>query len=111
MRLVYLIKKKVEENLSAGRPYYPAITRLLIAIIGLPNDLGDLPDAADREFIRWFLETLRERYATVASNYPEIAKDFLPDDVTYDPATNALVSDNRLMGKRIFDLRAVNAAD
>jgi hypothetical protein len=106
VRLIELLKKKVEANLSAGRPYYPAITRLLISVIGLPNNLDQLPDEADREFIRWFLETLRDRYAAVVAKHPEIAKDFLPDDVTFDSATNTLVLDSRLRGIRRFDLRA-----
>jgi hypothetical protein len=108
-RLVGLLKKKVEENLRSSRPYYPALTRLLISIVGLPVDLDQLPDDADREFIRWFLEMLRDNYAELALKHPRIAKDMLPEFVSFDLASSSLVTDSKLRGGRAFPLRRASA--
>ena len=106
-RLAFQIVEKVEENMEG---WYPALSRVVLACVGpyLPNDqqpnrtaFNILKDAVYREF---------QKFPQLATSKPAKLPNFLPDNVSYDPATNCL-SHTYLGGAvTVTNLTALNIA-
>jgi hypothetical protein len=89
-RLVLHLKKKIDENLDQEQRYYPAITRLLISLIGLRESRDAADQRIEAIFHREFIQRLTKNYPKLALKDPDFAKRLLPEDVTYDSGNNEL---------------------
>lgn len=85
------MNKKIDENLDPEKRWYPAITRLLISLIGIyePEPNEEL-DSIEIVFKRKFLDRLKRNYPKLARADPDFARDLLPKNVTYDGMKNEI---------------------
>ena len=92
-RLAVHLTKKVTQNLSEG--YYPALTRILISLMGLHDGPAGRPPEF---FVREFHLLLRRYFAEAYRTDSEKAKDMLPKGVTFDEGTKQLIVEKRWKG-------------
>jgi hypothetical protein len=87
---------------------YPAIARVLLAVIG-PYE-GRPPIAERTAFVILKDAVYKElqRLPTLHSKEPDKISDYLPANVTYDPATNALTHTYRRGEAQVTHLSALN---
>ena len=79
---------KVKDNMNG---YYPALTRVLLPIVGPYQDaVKDNPRAANSLLGKAFYAELK-RFPELYEKDPEKAKNYLPKNVRYDPEKAALV--------------------
>ncbi|HEY1772534.1 MAG TPA: hypothetical protein VGH91_05010 [Gammaproteobacteria bacterium] len=103
-RLSIALRDKIDENLDPESPFYPAITRLLITLNGLPTPEILATENARNEFLRDFYAKLRGNFIALEQNYPDIAADMLPKDVLYDKERRVLVKKGLRNRQQIFEL-------
>jgi hypothetical protein len=104
-RLALHLKVKVADNM---RGYYPAITRLMLAVQG-PH--GAPPRVEQRSAYvvlgDIFYDQLRTGLPQLAADKPEKLADYLPPSVTYEIETNSLIRTYTGGNQRQTDLNAL----
>jgi hypothetical protein len=107
-QLAIRLVEKLRQNMQG---FYPAISRVLLAVIGpyeahepmlKSSAFGILRDAVYKE-----LQKLRQ----LNIEKPDRFANYLPPQVKYDPAANTLTFTYRLGDTRTTDLSALNIAD
>jgi hypothetical protein len=89
-RLVFYLKKKIDENLDLEKLFYPPITRLLITLNGIHESNEPMDNRIGDRFHREFIQRLKRSYPIVALKEPEFAKNLLPESAIYDQEHNAI---------------------
>jgi hypothetical protein len=79
-RLIVLLKENIDTNLTERG--YPAITRLLISIMGIWDETLD-PNNIQSVFRDYFLKELVDKFRKLYSEDPKFAEDMLPEGVSY----------------------------
>ncbi len=100
--------KKIEENLKDL--YYPALTRLIINIIGIDSPKADEEERGEFLVKKRLFELLRKYYEKATKADPEKAKDMLPDKVCYDEKKGQLIQTYPSGTTSTLDLRVVDSA-
>lgn len=92
-RLVIHLNKKIHDNLDAKERWYPLVTRLIMSLNGIyeSNHDDNSNVALGMKFHKAFLERLKVYYPKLAKVDPEFASELLPEDITYDSASNRLI--------------------
>jgi hypothetical protein len=102
-RLNLHLLKIVEENLT--RFFYPAITRLLINIMGLYKEAEGTEERGEILLRNKFFALLRKYFENASKQNPQKARDLLPKDVRYDKDTGQLIQEGDFRDKRTMNLR------
>ncbi len=88
-RFLFALRKKIEENLDTEHWYYPAVTRVLVAMWGIPDcpaDVHPLPDrysAEESDLYVYVYTKMRQNFITIRQKNIEYANDLLPEVVDY----------------------------
>lgn len=88
-RFLFELRKKVSENLDVEHWYYPVVTRVLLAMWGIPDcpaNVQPLPDSYSRDEsdLYVFVYTLiRQNFVAIRQRSLEYANDLLPERVDY----------------------------
>lgn len=102
-RLNLHLIRKVEENLE--KLYYPAITRLLISILGLWIQEYKEEKKGELFFKDKFIELIKKHYKKAEDQDSQKAKDMIPDSVSYDKEGGRLIQKTPFGNEYILDLR------
>jgi Ca2+/Na+ antiporter len=102
-RLNIHLLKKVRENLE--ELYYPALTRLLLNIIGVQKPSLKTESKGRVKFETEFFKLIKELYESAYKKDVKKAKDMLPDKVKYNKTKGQLIYTYTGGSKGIFDLR------
>jgi hypothetical protein len=97
--------EQVKRNMDG---LYPALTRVLISVIGFYGEPGYANSKSAFCLFRdaFYLELMR--FPDLYENDPEKASDYLPKDVRYDPENAAFVKIYRGGEERFTELRALS---
>ena len=88
-RFLFSLRKKIDENLDAEHWYYPVVTRVLVAMWGIPNcpaDVQPLPESHRREESELYVYVytlVKQNYVAIRRKNVEYANDLLPEKVEY----------------------------
>jgi hypothetical protein len=93
-RLIIHLNKKINENLDPERRYYPAITRLLISLLGI-YQAEEPEQGLAGAFHTAFIHRLKHDFPKIAKTDPDFAQHLLPESVTYDSDKGELVQTRR----------------
>lgn len=103
-RLNIHLFKKIEDNLT--KLHYPALTRLLLNIIGVQKPSLKIKSKGSVKFETEFFKLIKELYESAYKKDAKKAKDMLPDKTKYNKAKGQLIYTYAGGSKGIFDLRA-----
>lgn len=102
-RLNIHLFKKVLQNLE--NLWYPAVTRLLINLIGFDKPKPDTEKRGEIMFRKQFFALLQKHYEKAFRIDSEKAKDMLPENVRYDGEKGQLIKTHLSGAMSILDLR------
>lgn len=104
-RLSMKILRKVRDNMNG---YYPAITRVMLAMIGPYNAPPDQTTRSSFNILRDAFYAELKSLRVLAARSPEKVLDYLPPNVTYDVTRDVLVHTYSGGSTTETDLRALN---
>lgn len=104
-RLSIKIIRKVRENMNG---YYPAITRVMVAVIGPYNEASGRVARSGFTVLRDAFYAELKSLRVLAAKSPEKVADYLPPNVTYDAARDVLIHTYRGGSTTETDLRALS---
>ena len=93
-RLIIHLNKKINENLNPEQRYYPAITRLLISLLGI-YQAEEPEQGLAGAFHAAFIHRLKHDFPKLAKADPDFAQHLLPENVTYNSDKGELVQKRR----------------
>lgn len=102
-RLIFHLKQNINSNFDTHCPGYPAITRLLISLLGIceePVKNGHLGS----EFKHYFLQRLKTEFLTLYKTHPEVAEKLLPHRVECHPQNKLLFLKKKWPGEKDIEL-------
>jgi hypothetical protein len=103
-RLNLLLSKKVEENLT--NQYYPAVTRLLLNIVGLFESKENVEEYGAITFKNKLFSLIQMHFENAFNNNSKKALDMIPANTKYVETEGKLVQVVRIDGEaRILNLR------
>lgn len=86
-RVAIMLIKKLRENMEG---FYPAISRVLLALIGPYERKVEIKDSAAFKLLSDNFYAELQRFSEIRKRRSVSLSDFLPENVTYDPDNNAL---------------------
>ena len=97
-RLLFHIKKKVDENLDHKQRWYPAITKLLLSLNGIYDSESKDDDSMSMKFHKEFLQMIKDKFPLLYKTEAKFAINMLPESFEYDTVNNKLIQ-KRFRGK------------
>lgn len=97
-RLLFHIRKKIDENLDHKQRWYPAITKLLLSLNGIHEPESKDEDSMSMKFHMEFLEMIKDKFPLLYKTEAKFAIDMLPESFEYDAVKNKLTH-KRFRGK------------
>jgi hypothetical protein len=97
-RLLFHIRKKVNENLDHEQRWYPAITKLLLSLNGISDSDSKNDDGMSERFHKEFLKMIKDKFPLLYQTEEKFALNMLPESFIYDPHNNKLIH-KRFRGK------------
>lgn len=88
-RFLFALREKINENLDTQHWYYPVVTRVLVAMWGIPDcpaDVQPLPENYSREESELYVYVytlIRQNFVAIRRKSLEYANDLLPERVDY----------------------------
>lgn len=90
-RLLFHIKKKVDENLDHKQRWYPAITKLLFSLNGIHYSKSKPDDSMSLKFHKEFLRMVMAKFPLLYKTEEKFAVNMLPESFEYDPINTKLI--------------------
>ena len=103
-RVAIRISRKLADNMKG---YYPSISKILLATLGPYDRRAGPTNATAHKIIRDVVYSQLKGLRALAANERKIFSDFLPANVTFDPATNSLTHRFRFGEERITNLSRI----
>lgn len=97
-RLLFHIKKKVDQNLDHKQRWYPAITKLLLSLNGIHESESKNDDSMSMKFHKEFLQMIKDKFPLLYKTEAKFAVNMLPESFEYDTVNNKLIQ-KRFRGK------------
>ena len=92
-RLLYHIRKKINENLDHEQRWYPSMTKLLLSLNGIYESESNEDTRISAVFHNDFLNILKEKFPLLYQTDQEFSLDMLPEEfITYDKDSNTLIN-------------------
>lgn len=88
-RFLFSLREKVNENLDTENWYYPVVTRVLLAMWGIPDSPVDkIPTLTNKyleknELYGYVLSLIQQNFVAIRRKNVEYSNDLLPDKVDY----------------------------
>lgn len=90
-RLLFHIRKKVDENLDHEQRWYPAVSKLLLSLNGIDESDANSNDGISVRFHKEFLKMIKEKFPLLYKTEVKFALNMLPESFEYDPKNNKLI--------------------
>lgn len=87
-RFVFALREKIDENLDTEHWYYPVVTRVLMAMWGIPDCPSDVQPLSncsreESELYVYLYTKIKQNYVAIRRKSLEYANDLLPQRVDY----------------------------
>lgn len=97
-RLLFHIRKKIDENLDHKQRWYPAVTKLILSLNGIYESDANTDASMSSRFHKEFLKEIKEKFPLLYEAEEKFALSMLPDSFEYDSTNNKLIQ-KRFRGK------------
>ena len=107
-RLLFHIKQKINENFDHEQHEHPAITKLLLSLIGIDKVKSD-ENQPVADFRSYFLDMIKAKFPLLYKRDKEFALNMLPKGIIYDEVNNILIDKrNRRRGTTALHLNKIS---
>jgi hypothetical protein len=103
-RLTLKIIEKLEDNMKG---YYPAICRVLLACVGPHHRQAGQTNTTAFNILKDAMYNELQKFPQLVATKPEKTSDYLPENVTYNPATTELTHRYRGGSETLTNLSAL----